>query len=172
MDDLKVYAAGPRLLRDALRLTDWVSKDVGMELGLAKCAVAHLFKGEEGGVTLSDQRVIPALNPDNPYKYLGIFGPNLAAVRERLTKTYVKRLYKIWRSELNAKNKVRATNKWAVSIFRYYFGILKWTEKQVKELDLATRRILRSVKCHQYGASNLRLTSSDRKGVGGSRVST
>ncbi len=44
MDDLKVYATGRRSLEHALSVVDRVSKAVGMELGPAKCAEAHLLR--------------------------------------------------------------------------------------------------------------------------------
>ena len=38
MDDLKVYVRDERAMKKALSLVDRVSKVVGMELGLRKCA--------------------------------------------------------------------------------------------------------------------------------------
>ena len=45
MDDLKVFADSGDALRDTLRVVDRVSLAVGMELGLRKCAVAHINRG-------------------------------------------------------------------------------------------------------------------------------
>ena len=126
MDDLKVYSSDKRDLKQALAIVDRVSKAVEKELGLRKCAVAHVVKGkvEEGGdMSLSSgARILPA-GEGNPYKCLGIeqvFKPELKTIRQRLKKTYVSRLRKIWTSPLNSKNKVHATNTWAVAFFRYY----------------------------------------------------
>lgn len=44
MDDLKLYASGKTSLEQMLTLVDRVSQAVGMQLGLTKCAVAHLVK--------------------------------------------------------------------------------------------------------------------------------
>ena len=51
MDDLKVYARDERAMKKALSTVDRVSKEVGMELGLHKCAVTNILRGElqEGG---------------------------------------------------------------------------------------------------------------------------
>ena len=60
----------------------------------------------------------------NVYKYLGvkqIFQTALSETKMRITQTYVKRLWKIWGSELNERYKVNATNVWAVLIFQYLF---------------------------------------------------
>ena len=63
----------------------------------------------------------------------------------------------IWSSDLNSKYKAQATNVLAVSIFRYFFGILKWTKADLTCLDRATRRVMRKNKCHQYSAAPERL---------------
>ena len=44
-----------------------------------------------------------------------------------------------------------------MSIFRYFFGILKWTKADLIGLDRTTRRITRKNKCHQYSAAPERL---------------
>ena len=64
MDDLKVYADGPENLKKMLTLVDRVSEAVGMQLGLNKCAVAHLRKGKPvllGEVVPPGGKVVPAL---------------------------------------------------------------------------------------------------------------
>ena len=93
---------------------------------------------------------------DDPYSYLVIeqvIEPGLKTVKKKLEEKYVSRLRRIWSSDLNSKYKVQATNVWAVSIFRYFFGILKWTKADLIGLDRTTRRIMRKNKCHQYSAA-------------------
>ena len=41
-DNLKTYAENQEVLGDTLKVVDRVSHAVGMELGLQKCAVAHI----------------------------------------------------------------------------------------------------------------------------------
>ena len=72
----------------------------------------------------------------------------------RLSKTYVKRLRKIWSSYLNSKHKVQATNFWTVSIFRYFYSHLKWSRRDLELLDRKTRAFMRQYKSHHYGASS------------------
>ena len=133
MNDLKVYATGERALKVALSTVDRISQAVGMELGLKKCGMAHVRRGKlvDGGpAALDDGREIPAVNKGNPYKYLGIeqaFEPDQMAVKARLFKEYLSRLKRIWFSDLNAKHKVQASNVWAVSVYHYYFGLLRWS---------------------------------------------
>ncbi len=68
MDDLKVYATGRRSLEHALSVMDRASKAVGMELGPAKCAEAHLLceKPSEVGNDTAQFRVA---EKGSPYTY-------------------------------------------------------------------------------------------------------
>lgn len=140
-------------------LVDRVARAVGMELGLRKCAVAH--RDKEGSVTrkgvdLNADREVRALQgPEDTYRYLGVeqyMSPDLASVRQRLAKEYVKRLHWIWSSALNAKNKVNATNVWAVSVYRYYFGPLAWNVTELDRLDRKTKGIIGKYRGRYSGA--------------------
>ena len=109
---------------------------------------------------LSDDRTVPAASKDDPYRYLGIeqvIEPALKTVKKKLVEKYVSRLRRIWSSNLNCKYNAQATNVWAVSIFRYFFGILKWTKADLVVLDTTTRRIMRKNRCHQYSVTPERL---------------
>ncbi len=81
-----------------LTQVDRVSQAVGMQLGLTKCAVAHLSKGrvKDGGeVILPDGRQVLDARKGNPYKYLGIeqvFESDLTTVQGRLKKLYLRRV--------------------------------------------------------------------------------
>ena len=77
----------------------------------------------------------------------------LNTFQARPQKTYVKRLRKIWSSDLNSKHKVQATNVWAVSIFMYFYSHLKWSQRDLELLDRKTRAVMRQYKSHHYGAS-------------------
>ena len=46
MDDLEVYAESQETLGDTLEVVDRMSRVVGMELGLRKCAVPHVRRGK------------------------------------------------------------------------------------------------------------------------------
>ena len=59
----------------------------------------------------------------------------------------------VWSSELNAKHKSSAMKSWATPVFRYNFGILKWSRACLNSLDARTRRITRKHQRHQYGAA-------------------
>ena len=161
MDDLKVYSKGRKRLDRALEVVDRVSKAVGMELGMEKCAVAH-FKNSnvDGTIHVPDEERFRCADEGKPYCYLGIdqvIKPDTATVCARLEKEYRRRLECIWKSSLTAKMKVQATNVWAVSVFRYFFGNLTWTRKVLVRLDRMTRKVLRKHKAHHVNASLERL---------------
>ena len=98
MDDLKVYAKSSNALGDTLRVVDRVSRAVGMEFGLRKCAVAHVKRGQyvEGeNYLLEEERKIERIAQGGTYRYLGIeqvFKTDHATVRECLKKVYTDRL--------------------------------------------------------------------------------
>ena len=55
VDDLKVYARDRGSLEEVVRVVEEVSGAMGMELGLRKCAVAHMTRGKsvmDGGLKM------------------------------------------------------------------------------------------------------------------------
>ena len=127
---------------------DRVSHAVCMELGLRKCAVAHIKRGKYASgadYLLPEDRKIERVSWEGTYRYLGIeqlFQSDHAAVSDRPKAVYAKRLYQVWSSTLSSKHKVHATNTWAVAVFRYFFATVKWPLKALIQLDRLTRRVL------------------------------
>ena len=158
MDDLKVHARNSDILGDTLRVVDRVSHAVWMGVGSEKvchrsCQAWKVHQWEKlpsaGGA--EDRTGDP-----ERYWYLGIeqlFKADHANIRERLIKQYVKWLHQIWSSALNSKHKVHTTNTWAVSVFWYFFALIKWPLKVLIQLDRLTRKILQRFKSHHLSAS-------------------
>ena len=63
-------------------------------------------------------------------------------MKEKIRSEYVRRVKKILKSHLNSRNVVTAINSRAVSIIRYSAGIIGWTEKELKDLDRKTRKLM------------------------------
>ena len=170
MDDLKLYAQTRKDLADKLGIVDRVTTAVGMELGLRKCAVAHMEKGKVvqcEDFLLPEDRTIAAVSGGETYRYLGIeqvFKSDHEGTRRKLTKAYVKRLRRIWSSDLNAKHKASATVGWAVSMFRYFFNHVLWTKGALVALDRKTRSVIRQYKGHHLPAALERLYLPRRQG--------
>jgi len=156
MDDAKVFAKDAQQLGDTLQLVGKVSEAIGMKLGLRKCAVAHIERGnlvEGKDYMLDEERLVERVPMGGTYKYLGIaqvFLPDHKAIRAKLTGMYKTRLNKIWASALSAKHKVHATNTWAIAAYQYFFCQVKWPEGELKRLDRLTRRVLRKYRAHHW----------------------
>ena len=98
-----------------------------------------------GGMELSFGEVIPKLESEKCYKYLGIFEVNYimnAEMKDKTLKEYYRRKRQLTSSKLNGRNTIRAINSWAVSLVRYSAGILKWTKDKLKVIDRKTRKIM------------------------------
>ena len=79
-------------------------------------------------------------------KSIGIKGP---LNKQMVIKEYKARVKKIWISELNGYNKAIAHNAFAVPVVTPTIGILKWTKKEINDLDIATRKIMMTGGFHQ-----------------------
>lgn len=112
-----------------------------MTFGLDKCSMIHVKRGkitDEGNLALQDNTEIRTLGVENTYKYLGV--QQSYEIRQKESKEiskneFTRRVNKILRTQLNAKNKITAINAWAVPVFTYTSGILSWSATDVKGLD-------------------------------------
>ena len=91
MDNLKLYGRNPDQLDGLLHTVRTFSDDIGMKLGLDKCAVAHFvndkLSGDNTGVTVRKTETIKGLEPGQVYKHLGVDennGIQASTMRERL----------------------------------------------------------------------------------------
>jgi hypothetical protein len=147
MDDLKMYGKNEKELDCLIQTVRIFSKDIEMEFGFDKCAKLHLQRGK--AVVMDDLQVpggtIKALHPDQTYKYLGMLESadiDHAAMKEKITKEYVRRLRKILASRLNGGNKIKAINSYAVPLVTYSAGIIEWTKAELQQMDRKTRKHL------------------------------
>ena len=79
------------------------------------------------------------------YTYLGqdeSVGFNGPLNKERVRKEYKRRVRKIWSSNLYSNNKVTAHNTFAIPVLTPTIGILNWTKQEIRDLDIAMRKIL------------------------------
>ena len=84
-----------------------------------KWTVAQIQEGElsnAGIISLSDSRNIKPASETDPYKYLGVlqvFDADQEDTRQAVIKPYMRRVERVWSSELNAKHKSSAMKSWA-----------------------------------------------------------
>ena len=114
-----------------------------MEFGLSKCAVIHMKKGKISNSPCV--KGIPELSGEDSYKYLGILQTDTILhdkVKESTRKEYLQRVRKILKANINAKYTTDAIKTYAMPVLRYGFGILKWTQGELRAIDTKTRKVL------------------------------
>ena len=62
--------------------------------------------------------------------------------KERVTNEYKRRVRKIWSSDLYSNNETTAHNTFAIPVISLTIGIINWTKQEIRNLDIATRKIL------------------------------
>ena len=124
------------------------SKSIGMSFGIDKCKVLNIVRGKyqkNGDVELPDGKIIKEMEVDEIYKYLGVVESIVikhAEMKEKTIGVFKKRLKSILRTELNAKNLMIAIGEYATPVLSYTFGVLNWTEEEIKNIDIHVRKSL------------------------------
>ena len=75
VDDLNVYARDRGSLAEVVSVVEEVSGAMGMELGLRKCAVAHMIRGKkvmDGEIKMESGKEISEIEEGEVYRYLGV----------------------------------------------------------------------------------------------------
>ena len=94
---------------------------------------------------------IPSLSGDDNYKYLGIIQADSILhdkVKENTKKEYYGRVRSILKKGVSAKNTTSAIKTFAMPILRYGYGVIKWTQNELRAIDCKTRKILYKYKFH------------------------
>ena len=102
MDDLKVHACSKWGLSTTVNVLERVFKAIGMELGLRKCAVAHMVAHDNQveDHTLEEEWVIGSLTQGDVYCYLGIeqmFKPSPKTTADKIFPTARRKDVCTWR---------------------------------------------------------------------------
>lgn len=170
MDDIKIYAGTLTHLQGLLKITEKITKDIGMEFGTSKCKLLHIEKGkwkrEQQDEKLNNEEILQ-MEKHELYKYLG-FHQNRklehTALKKSLQQHYKDRLGLLLKSKLNSKNLFKAINTFAVPILTYSFGIIKWSRTDLENIHILTRaQLTKSRKLHPNSCKE-RLTLSRKEG--------
>ena len=119
-----------------------------LQFGLDKCAYIYIERGKRTslGTKLTINNIeITELESGDTYKCFGQdedIGFKGELNKQRVMEEYLKRVRKIWNSELYSRNKVLAHNIFAIPVLSPTFGILDWTKQELENLDIKTRKIL------------------------------
>ena len=172
MDDLKVYTKNREEMLRCIDLIKKFSDDIKMDFGIEKCAVLHIEKGKINHSPFESE--IPALGPEESYKYLGIAESSDILhdeMKKKAKSEYISRVRAILKSKLNANNTAQALNGYAMPIMRYGFGILKWTKTELAKLDRKIRKLLTENGFH-HPKSNIHRLYTNRQDGGRGICST
>ena len=156
MDDLKLLAKNEDQIDILVNTVRIFSEDLKLELGLSKCDVLIMKRGnvdESDGLCMPDVTMMRNIE-EGGYKYLGILeadGIKHDEMKKQLKKEYIRRVRNALILKLNGGNIISAINSRAVSIVRYGAGIIKWTKKELEELDRKTRKLM-----SMYSAQHLK----------------
>jgi len=156
LDDLKLFARSRSELESLVKTVKLFSDAIHMRFGIEKCATASISRGKlvvSDDLAVTEDTVIPAMNAPDSYKYLGVF--ELDQLKERLMKDiiiakYRRRVRKLLKSALNGQNIIAAINMWAMPLMRYSGGVVKWSQVELKQLDISTRKLLALHKCFNF----------------------
>ena len=91
-------------------------------------------------------------------------GTQHAKMKEKIKKEYYRRIRMITKSELNAINRMKATNTLATPVVTYSFNIVDWKMEEIRKLGRKTRKLLIMDRMHQPRADVDRMYLPRNKG--------
>lgn len=163
MDDLKVYASSREQLRGSFEIVAAFSEAIKMEFGLDKCAIVHAERGKmvaSENMELLDGTEISTLPPGETYRYLGMqqaLNTDEKGGKEVTRTEMLRRVKILLKTKLNSKNKINALNTWAIPVMSYTFGVLHWSNTDIRGLDRVIRTTLTRFRMHHPKAALERL---------------
>lgn len=163
MDDFKLYAANPEQLKFLLTTVEEFSKDIQMEFGLDKCKTLSIVQGRlsDTSYELEDGRAMEVMHTVDTYKYLGAQQSRRiehSQMKNELRTEFSRRVRKILKTGLNAKNYIKAINTYAVPVLSYSFGILSWSNTNAEGLQRKVRVLMTKARKHHPKSAIERVT--------------
>ena len=123
------------------------SEDIRVEFGIEKLAMLVMGKEKfvkSGGIELRDDKVFKSLQEGQSYKYLEILDADKfleEKMKLNVSKEYIRRLSKFFKSKLNGGNFVHGVNTWAVFLLRYSAAFVSWRKSEMQAIDRKTRKL-------------------------------
>nr|CAH7716666.1 unnamed protein product [Callosobruchus chinensis] len=151
-------------LTELLRITGVCTSDVRKEFGMSKCKALHINKGQ--WKNHPEQEVVAGQTLDNmdkneTYKYLG-FNQSIkidhTQAKGQLTQEFRDRLIRLLKTKLDPRNHTKAINTFAIPILTYFFGIIKWSHTDIKNIHILIRTDLTKYRVSHSNACKERLT--------------
>ncbi|XP_023311019.1 uncharacterized protein LOC111691848 [Anoplophora glabripennis] len=169
MDDLKLYAESKTKLDKLIGCVETISTDLRMNFGIDKCKINAMKNGKWEQIETYQTRQneeISSMEEQELYKYFYIQarGIDRNTSKTQIMKKFEQRLNRILRTELWAKNKFKAINSFAIPVLTYSFGIIKWTNTELQDLDRRIRTALTKHRVHHPRSEIERLYIPRSKG--------
>ncbi|KAL1446981.1 hypothetical protein WDU94_000610 [Cyamophila willieti] len=167
MDDLKLYAANRNQLNELIHIVSKFSNDIKMKFGIDKCKTLSIQSGKTTTPEEQGPMSIQAMEIDELYKYLGIMQSKQIAqsdMKARLKNEFKGRLHKLLKAKLNGKNLIKAVNTYAIPVITYSFGIIKWTQTELRNLQRTIRTTMTQYNAHHPKSCTERMTLPRREG--------
>ena len=98
-----------------------------------------------GNIDLDKDNSIEEMESSEVYKYLGVLeSSNIKHndMRALTMQKFKKKLKQVLKTELNSKNVMIAINEYVTPVLTYTFGIINWTEQDIKDIDIHVRKSL------------------------------
>jgi hypothetical protein len=134
-----------------------------MTFGIEKCKTLSIVKRktELRNFTTEKGDTVTAMKEGDIYKYLGHMQTKQikhAQMKQQLGGEYLQRTKSILKTKLNGKNTIKAINTYAIPVLTSSFGIVKWTLRDLDNLQIRTRALLTIYRIHRLRAAKERLT--------------
>ena len=146
MDDIKLFAKNEKELETLIHAVRIYSQDIGMEIGIEKCAMHVMKSGKRhmtDGMELPNHEKIRTLEENEIYKYLGILEADTikqVEMKDKIQKEYLRRTRKLFETKLSRRNLIKGMNTCAVPLVRYSGQFL--TRDELKQMDQRTRKLM------------------------------
>ena len=134
MDNIKLFAKNEKELETLIQAVRIYSQDIGMELGIEKCALQIRRSRKQymtEGIELPNQEKIRMLGEKKTYKYLEILEADtikqVEMKEKKIKKDYLMRTRKLLETKIYSRNLIKVINTWTISLVRYLGPFLKWT---------------------------------------------
>ena len=106
------------------------------------------------GMGLPEGKVIKEID-ESGCKCLGVLEAEQmlkSGMRDKLRTAYFRRVRLLVPSKLYGGNVIKGMNSWEISVIRYTAGITGWTKRELKTIDVRTRKMMTTAGTfHQKG---------------------
>jgi hypothetical protein len=141
-----------------------------MNFRIDKCKTCSIKKGKltkHEGFQLASEQIIQGMNTNEHYKYLGFIQTPITdhqKIKSTIQK-YKAHVTQLLKTNLSGRNIMTAINMYTMPLITYTFGIIKWTNTDLNNLNTLTRTTCTKFQKHHQHTTVERFTLP-RKGGG------